>query len=724
MKSILAFTFCAIASFAFVRNFFQSDVEFDFTRIFVTQGGKSGQQNGSSVFKAKAIPPSLEKCRKTAIKHILRDFVVSWFQNVGVEEQFVVETRTLLEQATASLYEKIAQTDVTSYAEKLCIVLHKHFADYQVAKLSLMKGNEVFKNGNVGVDIVDAYRSLEGKPGVYQNDELKYLRTVVNLLLHELVPKKTLDCDAGRFILREILAVNLFLPLLDSLSDPDFVNMSIINVFGEAKQSNETKALECNDLSQSVNETNSALVESSKKKQTDSDIHCNSPVERKSVDNELSAKSTETTVIKENCGETVQNSPKQNSSPIVMPEALPPNSGNDNNSFDNLRMKLKTNPDNPPKSNGNSSSSNEESKPSPSCGNLAKTSHDSKNGKCPRHCVLTAPKVNSMLKTQTPPKYDENRGLCNEKLTHSASPIHQTVGKPKLEKENSKASEKIEHVSKFAKAILSTKIHPGIFMFRKSFIHFNASPEKRMAQSLPKKLPSEGSLVDEHSDGSISNDTVHNLDSVSPSFSRSKNGEDNGINVDENQPDQDFVHSGKKEKRGSISSFEEVDIFNVADSSKGDPTSAEFRRTRAESDCCDLINDGKTGNDTERKESLLLCDEDGSFKYGSVEDVDSTDKPPVTSLSSSAEEWDTDVFEQLESNKFPEDENVSGDYSSNSMKIGREDISSIAEFAIPEVKNPYLLINIPSTELVDDHSWEPHKRGHTVYNIVVCLVMV
>ena len=695
VKSILAFTFCAIASFAFVRNFFESDVKLDFTRIFVTQGGKSGQRNGSSVFKAKAIPLSLEECRKTAIKHILRDFVVSWFQNVGVEGQFVVETRTLLEQATASLYEKIAQTDVTSYAEKLCIILHKHFADYQVAKLSLMKDNEVFKNENVGVDIVDAY-----------NDELKYLRTVVDLLLHELVPRKTLDCDTGRFILREILAVNLFLPLLDSLSDPDFVNMSIINVFGEAKQSNETKALDCNDLSQSVDETNSALVESSKKKQTNSDIHCNSPVVGNSVDNELSTKSTETTVIKENCGETVQNSPKQNSSPIVMSEALPPNSGSDNHSFNNPRMKS---------SNNDFSSSNEESKPSPSYGNLAKTSHDSKNGKCRQDCVFTAPKVNSMLKTQTPPKYDENHGLSNEKLTHSAtpaSPIHQTVGKSKLESENSKASEKLEHVTKFAKAILSTKIHPGIVMFRKSFTHFNASPEKRMAQSLPKKLSSEGSLVNGRSDGS-------------PGFSRNKNGEDNGINVDGNQPNQDFVHSGEKEKSGSISSFEEVDIFNVVDSNKGDPTSAEFRRTRAESDCCDLIKDDKTGKDTEQKESLVLCDKDGSCKYASVEDVDSTDNEPVTNLSSSAEEWDTDVFEQLGSSKFPKDENdfsldVSGDYSSNPMEIGREDISSIAEFAIPEVKNPYLLINIPSTELVDDHSWEPHKRGYTVYNIMVC----
>lgn len=712
MKITFAFIFCAIASFAFVsfvRNFFERDVELNFTRIFVTKGAKPGKQNDSSVCKAKAIPPSLQECRKTAIKNILRDFVVSWFQNVGVEEQFVVETRTLLEQATGSLYEGIAQTDVTSYAEKLCIVLHRHLANYQVAKLSLLNDKEVLIKNEHSVDIVNAYQCLEGKPGVYKNDELSYLRTVVDLLLHDLVPKKTLDCDTGRFILREILAVNLFLPLLDSLSDPDFVNMSIINLFGEVKQDNETRALECNNFSQSVDETSFVSVESSKEKETISDIRCNSPVVRNSVYNELSTKSTETTVIKENCGETVENLTTQNFDPVVISEALPPDSNNDNHSFDNPRLNSKTNPHNPPKSNTNCSSSNEELKRfvSQSCGNLAKTNHSSKNGKGSQDCVFSTPKGKFIMKPQIPPKYDENHDLCNEGLTHSATPIYQTVGKPKVRNENSKASEKKEHSSKRAKASLSSKIYPGIFMFRKTFIHFNASRENRMAQSLPENFSSEGSFVEGHSDRSISNDAMHNLDLVSPGLSRNRNGEDSEFNIHENRPNQE-VHSGEK-KRG----------FDVA----------ECRRTRVEGDCCDLIKDDKAGKDTEQKESLVLCNQDGSYTYASVEDVNSADKEPVTSLSSSAEEWDTDDFEPLRQNKFPEDEDdfsldISGDFSSNPMETGREDISSIAEFAIREVKNPFLLISIPSTELVGDHSWEPHKRGYTVYNIVVCLIMV
>ena len=253
VKGILAFSFCAIVAFVFARNLFDGASKLDFTPYFASKGLGFGKERETSSSTTRPFPRGLRTCRHALIRNILRDFVISWYENVAIGGDFILETRSLLEEATVRFYDKLSRTSVSSHTEKLCILLHTHLATTQTAKTLMAESHKNF---------VETYRSLQEKPRTYQNDELQYLRNVIDLLLYRLIQPKTLGCDTGRFILREILAFKLMLPLVDTISDPNFVNTSIINIFGQNTDENLlTSTLEINETSKSNLKVSTSFME-------------------------------------------------------------------------------------------------------------------------------------------------------------------------------------------------------------------------------------------------------------------------------------------------------------------------------------------------------------------------------------------------------------------------------------------------------------------------------
>jgi hypothetical protein len=230
VKGILVFSFTAIVSFIFARSLLlDGKSRLDFTQYFASKGLGLTKEKGALSITTRRFPRGLKFYRHALIRNILRDFVISWYENVAIGGDFIVETRSLLEEATVSFYDKLSRTTVNSHTEKLCVLLNRHLSATQAARMSMQENHKSF---------IETYSLSPGKNRGYQNDELQYLRSVIDLLLYKLVAPKTLGCNTGRFILREILAVKLLLPLVDTISDPDFVNTSIIKIFRENSDEN------------------------------------------------------------------------------------------------------------------------------------------------------------------------------------------------------------------------------------------------------------------------------------------------------------------------------------------------------------------------------------------------------------------------------------------------------------------------------------------------------
>lgn len=70
-----------------------------------------------------------------------------------------------------------------------------------------------------------------GDPG-----ELRYTRAVVDVLLQVLVPAPHLETRTGRFVVGELITCNVILPLIDKLSDPDWLNLLLIEIFSKSSK--------------------------------------------------------------------------------------------------------------------------------------------------------------------------------------------------------------------------------------------------------------------------------------------------------------------------------------------------------------------------------------------------------------------------------------------------------------------------------------------------------
>lgn len=66
------------------------------------------------------------------------------------------------------------------------------------------------------------------------------MRAVVDLLLHVLVPSPDLETRTGRFVVGELITCNVLLPLVDKLSDPDWLNLLLIEIFTKSSLPLET----------------------------------------------------------------------------------------------------------------------------------------------------------------------------------------------------------------------------------------------------------------------------------------------------------------------------------------------------------------------------------------------------------------------------------------------------------------------------------------------------
>lgn len=69
--------------------------------------------------------------------------------------------------------------------------------------------------------------------------EVNYTRAVVDLLLHILVPSPDLETRTGRFVVGELITCNVLLPLIAKLSDPDWLNSLMIEMFGKSSKPQE-----------------------------------------------------------------------------------------------------------------------------------------------------------------------------------------------------------------------------------------------------------------------------------------------------------------------------------------------------------------------------------------------------------------------------------------------------------------------------------------------------
>lgn len=183
------------------------------------------------------IPKPLEECLKKLIGNIIRDFIRTWYENVGEGEHFISETRESLEMLCLEGYRRASQIDSHYLIEQVIVVFHGHLERFNKA-MAIVKAKDPKLRLSISSSqlLCQTYESqLTSDPPSLSSPtaELNYLRNAIDSLLAAMIPKDTFSCDPGRFILREILTVQVMEPLVGLMTDPDWISQAVIDILTE-----------------------------------------------------------------------------------------------------------------------------------------------------------------------------------------------------------------------------------------------------------------------------------------------------------------------------------------------------------------------------------------------------------------------------------------------------------------------------------------------------------
>ncbi|XP_023648238.1 sorting nexin-19 isoform X1 [Paramormyrops kingsleyae] len=173
----------------------------------------------------------LDREIRSMVHKIVRDFVSSWYRTVSSEPLFEEEVERAMLAIATELKQRARMVDRRALTTRLLELCGVHLRSYLAAREMAAK-----EEGASG--LWELYcRSCIPHPALRSDaEQVNYSRAVVDLLLHVLVPPPHLETRTGRFVVGELVACNVLLPLLAKLSDPDWLNQLVVSVFAEAGQ--------------------------------------------------------------------------------------------------------------------------------------------------------------------------------------------------------------------------------------------------------------------------------------------------------------------------------------------------------------------------------------------------------------------------------------------------------------------------------------------------------
>lgn len=219
-----------------------------FTSLLVVLGGWLGSQaalDSNTVLHLERfismdqISPSEEdeeqldqEIHNTVIK-IIRDFVTSWYSTVSTEKGFESDVHDAMISMAMELKRRARLVNRKELTQKILDHFGCHLQDFLKAKQLVPEQKQRVKWDSERM--WRAYSSIT-PPHVAMTSkgmEINYMRALVDLLLHVLVPSPHLETCSGRFVVGELITSNVMLPLIDKLSDPDWLNLFVIALFGK-----------------------------------------------------------------------------------------------------------------------------------------------------------------------------------------------------------------------------------------------------------------------------------------------------------------------------------------------------------------------------------------------------------------------------------------------------------------------------------------------------------
>ncbi|XP_060638122.1 sorting nexin-13 isoform X1 [Anolis sagrei] len=170
------------------------------------------------------------------IQFSLRDYVQYWYYTLSDDESFLLEIRQALQNALIQFSSRSKEIDWQPYfTTRLVDDFATHLRVFRKAQQRITEKEEQDKDG--AEDLVYTFFEVEVEMEekicrdlvcTSPKDEEGFLRDLCEVLLYLLLPPGDFQNKIMRYFVREILSQGILLPLINQLSDPDYINQYFI----------------------------------------------------------------------------------------------------------------------------------------------------------------------------------------------------------------------------------------------------------------------------------------------------------------------------------------------------------------------------------------------------------------------------------------------------------------------------------------------------------------
>ncbi|XP_062899832.1 sorting nexin-13 isoform X5 [Mobula hypostoma] len=175
------------------------------------------------------------------IQFALRDYIQYWYYTLSNDESFLLEVRQTIQNALVQFATRSKEVDWQPYfTTRLVDDFATHLRVFRKAQQRI---EDLRPKKDISEEFVETFFEVEVEMErevcrdlicTSSKDEEAFLRDLCEVLLYLILPPGDFHNKNMRYFLREILAKGILLPLIDQLSDPDFVNQYIIWMIRDA----------------------------------------------------------------------------------------------------------------------------------------------------------------------------------------------------------------------------------------------------------------------------------------------------------------------------------------------------------------------------------------------------------------------------------------------------------------------------------------------------------
>ncbi|CAJ1064108.1 sorting nexin-19a [Xyrichtys novacula] len=171
----------------------------------------------------------------SAVHKAVRDFVSSWYRTLlpEVEGEFERAVRNSMLESVMELKERARHLDRKVLVQRLLELYGCHLQSYMTARQIQASEKERISLWRLYSEVDSPHPAVSSAAA-----ELSYSRALVNLVLHVLVPYPQMETRTGGYVVTELITCNVLLPLISRVSEPDWLNQTIVDVITRSREPN------------------------------------------------------------------------------------------------------------------------------------------------------------------------------------------------------------------------------------------------------------------------------------------------------------------------------------------------------------------------------------------------------------------------------------------------------------------------------------------------------